>query len=288
MSFYNRSSYGQNRFFCLNGFGALPTFAPPGDLDALARGVLDNWLASTPPGSPAGNIRQLIARAQELQRTSAPIFAHPEGSTAASNAAGLESSLEQGWNDLVANARRSSDLNRQLASVPDLNMGRPRPSCVTSTDPACSIWDGNRTIFMSDVARKTREIDAAIQDRDARLGPRLGANLIKYVITVGEAASAVQRLIDAERTKKTVEVEVKVAETTGKKIRAETRNVQAETELVVAKKEAKKAASAIGGMSPIMIAAIALPLLGAAAYFFTRKKGGSVAGYRRQRRRSGR
>lgn len=271
MSFYTRG-YG--------GLGALPSFELGGN--ALTQGIVNAFLDQVPSGSPGGlNGRQLIARANELQAASRVAASTPEGAAIASAAAEKEGTISAAWGEVVAFATKLADL---LENDPLKNLGpRPGPDLL---DPQGTInkqaaWD----IAWGEMQRQSNNRNAAMEDLSAKmkraLANSLGPALKSYVVGVSDALN----LLRASKTAKTEAVIAEdQAKTTGLKIDTFIAEQKLAKEQKTAADLAKATSRISTGISPLMIAAIGIPVLGVAAYFLTKKKS-SVAGYRRRRSR---
>lgn len=120
---------------------------------------------------------------------------------------------------------------------------------------------------------------AAARNAASAARDNLSSLLDQYASKVPAAFKADQDLAQAQTVAQTVTTTASSTETAAKSFVAQQNLQQA-----IQKATAAAAAVAHSGPSPLIIAAVAVPVLGIIAWALTRKKGGSVAGYRRRRR----
>ncbi len=263
------------------GLGALPAFdiGSPGELGLHE---INNWLAGVNPKSPDGmNNRQLIDKAKQVEASSKGIFDQPEGATARNKAIALEGGLERSWNDILAAAAQISALGPPPEMPAPFTAQRPGENFLNNR--AQDEWnalkaqaDGRLEQWRSDFANWNAKRNALTNKIQLGVGASFSDKLVDYVVGVQNLASSVHKLNVAKVEEQTAKVEQASG---GLKIDT----FVAEQKLKEAKREAAKAESAVGGISPVMIA-VGVGVVGIGAYFLTRKKS-SVAGYRRRSRR---
>ncbi len=284
MSFYNRGGYGSLvRFPGLGGFAALPSFET-GSIGPLGMHEINNWLAGVNPRSPGGmNNRQLIDRAKMVEIESRSAFDRPEGAAAKNKAQALEGGLERAWNNILATAREIQTLGPPPQQPPPFLEPKPGFDLNTSmldawlhrkadADYAMSAWQAEMADWSGRRAGLTNKILTGE-------GAALSDKLIDYVVGVAELAASVTKLQQAE-----IAHETAVAEQKTGGLHIDT--FIAEQKLDEAKKQVEAASAKLSsGVSPLMLAAIGVPVIGVALYFFTKKKSPAVGGYRRRSRR---
>jgi hypothetical protein len=265
------------------GYGALPAFEIPGG--GLAAGLVNNFLDQVPASSPNGmNSRQLIARARELELLYGDLMKLPQGAEVVAAARGLELNLAQAWADIVGFA---TEVDRTLATDPAFRLAllRQRPGAdytpikfmppwSPTYTPAMKEWDTAHDQILKDMADHRAKLDSLTAKVKASLANSLGPKLVTYVVSVSNVANRIRELEHAI-------VEEKTAISTGNRAAADL----AKQKVQVEQRKVEKAAAKLEGPSPLVIAAVAIPVLGAIAYALSRKKGSSVGGYRRRRSR---
>lgn len=268
MSFYSRG-YGR--------YGALPATtadglsgSPDGD---MAGRVISAVLAN-------GNLQSQRVLAEQAQTEAQQYLSNPLSNGLASTINGLEVKLAAKWEQLRLRALDRAPSLVMLASG--------------------GFGTGSRGQWMigpTSGAIAEAALGPIIQDIGDKMAPEVAAIYKEYadsvyvaINTVKKAVQAAINLHTATDTHATATQEVLAA---GDNTTAFVANVKLQTAvntLKVATTQAKVLATAAqkattAGVSPLVIAAVAMPLVGLIAYAMLRKKKSSVAGYRRRRSR---
>ncbi len=276
--------------------GALPSFEIPGN--GFAAGMVNKYLDLVPAGQVL-NGRQLIAKARELQSQYSDLMKLPQGAEIVAAARGLEETLAIAWNDITSFA---TELDRLILSDPMLKLAAlgPRPGqeflgwkmqeyltakgtpnrmpkngglWTPSYTPMMEDWDYAHDALLIEAAAYRSKLEALKLKLDRSLAGSLGPKLITYVMNVSSAAERIRALDHAVMENKTAIAQNDTARTT-----------LTTTKVLAEQKAVNKAIAKLDGPSPLMIAAVGIPVLGAIWYALKGRKS-SVAGYRRRSRR---
>ncbi len=271
------------------GFGALPSFD-----------ISDSVMAAA--------LSPKVAQAQAISAQATPFLTDP---VVKSVVDGLEQQIAGAVNDLsnaladvaAAHSLDPSSASEHPAGKPEPNQGkyanlgpknynysyggqdfqndlkiwRTNTGNRYKPDPEDYQYPGGDGWLQGDTNRWAQiKIDVASAARDA-----LSALLGKYISTVPAAFKADQDLAAAK-------VVAQTADITSHSTQQAAQTFQVQQNLQQAVQKAHAAAAAVAapvGPSPLLIAAVVIPVLGVIAYALSRrKKSASVAGYRRRRR----
>lgn len=250
------------------GFGLLPDFSSGGDTE-LAQHL--------------NVLNAAIAQAQQNQASIAPLLTKPEGASLAATVQGLESSISNSWDRLKES---TSALHSKLdAQANATNV--PKPSQADYQYSGGAGWYQQAVQnWTNNVNAATAEATKARQYSNDTRSDLLGL-LNQYNSKVPAAAQLVQAVVDAGLKANAAHIDVSSAQDSAHAAQLQTQAFVADQQLQQVKAAAEAAVQAAGsggGPSPLIIAAIAVPLVGVAIWALTRKKSSSVAGYRRRRR----
>lgn len=248
------------------GFGLLPDFSSGGDPELAQH---------------TNVLNAAIAKAQQIQATIAPLLTKPEGASLAATVNGLESSIANTWDRLKQSTATLAQKQAAVAAAAN----SPKPN------QADYQYSGGAGWYQKAVQDWTTAVNVATNDaNDARsysndVRSALDSLLSQYNSKVPAAASLVQSVVDAGLKAQAAHVNVGTATDDAHAAQLQTQAFVADQQLQQVKQAAENAvhAASTGGPSPLIIAAIAVPVLGIAIWAMTRKKA-SVAGYRRRRR----
>lgn len=217
-----------------------------------------------------GTLQDLFTKAYEVRSANAPLVSRSDGALLGSAMSSQEGTINSLWNQLVAAVNKTNKAFAAMAS------GNP-----------------------ADIANISLAATDALKAQKDQLVP-LGDALVKYIHEIANAGKlthdAVVAEIQQDTAKKTVEAASNNVKASGDSTAAFTQGVlldqakqvyaDAQTAAAAARGKSNSAATAAGGSHTLLIAAaVGIPLLGIAAYMMTKKKSGSMAGYRRRSRR---
>lgn len=252
----------------MRGFGLLPDFSPNGD------GLVANFVSQ---------LNSAIAQAQSDQATIAPLLTRPEGASLAAIVAGLESSVSAAW----ANVQ---DMGRRVAAAQQAQqaaMAVPKPSQADFQYSGGAGWyQAAVDAWTKNVQKATTDVGSA-QGYAAQARDDLKSLLVQYNDKVLAAAKLVQAVVDANLKAQAAHTDVATAADARQASNLQTQAFVADQQLAQIKAQSAAATAAVAqpsGPNPLIIAAVAVPVLGIIAWALTRKKSGAVAGYRRRRR----
>lgn len=250
------------------GFGLLPDFSPQGD------NLVANYVSQ---------LSGVIAQAQADQATIAPLLTRPEGASLAAIVAGLESSIAAAWANVQDMGRRVAAAQQGVAAA----TSTPKP------DQAAYQYSGGAGWYQAAVEAWTKNAltaTAAVgsaQNYAASARDELKSLLVQYNDKVMAAAKLVQGVVDAGLKAQAAHTDVAAATDARQASNLQTQAFVADQQLAQIKAQSAAATAAVAepsGPSPLIIAAVAVPVLGIIAWALTRKKSGAVSGYRRRRR----
>ena len=246
----------------MSGYGVLPTsLEGGGHFASVARDA----------------VAQLYTQATQIQGRYLSLFQTPEGASAYNTAKSIEDAVNSAWADVLKLGEQYDALGPMPTALPSAEY-----EFIKATKDA-----GNLNSHYADAAASERiaAIDNWTNATNAlnfklqqSLVPKLRDYLQAYVTNVPAVASDLQAVIDAKIKNATATIGLDTAQQS--KATQDLRNAEANLA------KSKKAATASIGPSPLMIAAVAIPVVGLAAWFLLRKKKpASVGRYHKRRSR---